>query len=46
MSKKQNKNRGTAAPGVNPQGFAQDGTATPDPKSKLEDRAKRSNTKI
>jgi small acid-soluble spore protein L (minor) len=46
MSKKHNKNRGTKAPAVNPQGFAQDGTATPDPKSKLEDRAKRSNTKI
>ena len=46
MSKKHSKNRGTKANAVNAQGFAQDGTATPDPKSKLEDRAKRSNTKI
>lgn len=46
MSKKHNKNRGIKAPGVNPQGFGQDAEATHDPKTKLEDRAKRSNTKI
>ncbi|RIW33084.1 small, acid-soluble spore protein L [Bacillus salacetis] len=46
MSKEHNKNRGTKAQAVNPQGFAQDGTRTPDPKSRLENRAKKSNTKI
>jgi small acid-soluble spore protein L (minor) len=45
MAKNGGKNRGTKAPGVNPQGFGQDATLTPDPKSKLEDAAKRSNTK-
>jgi small acid-soluble spore protein L (minor) len=45
MAKNGGKNRGTKAPGVNPQGFGQDATQTPDPKSKLEDAAKRSNTK-
>ncbi|WP_456274297.1 small, acid-soluble spore protein L [Bacillus sp. AK031] len=46
MSKKHNKNRGTKAPAVNPQGYPQDGEATNDPKSELENRAKRANTKI
>jgi small acid-soluble spore protein L (minor) len=43
MSK--NRNRGTKAPAVNPQGFAQDGTFTDDPKSQLEQAAKKKNTK-
>jgi small acid-soluble spore protein L (minor) len=37
-------NRGEAPRGVNPQGFAQD-VRTPDPKTKLEEAAKKSNTK-
>lgn len=41
-----NRTRGKKAPGVNPQGYAQDGQFTPNPKSELEDRAKKSNTKI
>lgn len=44
MAKNGGKNRGTKAPGVNPQGFSQD-ASTPDPKSELEDAAKRSNKK-
>ncbi|MFZ3590919.1 small, acid-soluble spore protein L [Bacillus sp. DJP31] len=43
MAKKEN-NRGMAAHGVNPQGFADD-IPTPEPKSKLEEAAKKSNTK-
>lgn len=39
-------NRGKKAPGVNPQGFGQDDAVTPDPKSKLENKAKKENTKI
>ncbi|MRX70929.1 small, acid-soluble spore protein L [Bacillus lacus] len=42
MSKKQN--RGQAAPAVNPQGYAEDELAH-QPKSKLENAAKKSNTK-
>ncbi|WP_048825200.1 small, acid-soluble spore protein L [Bacillus sp. B-jedd] len=42
---KNDGNRGTKAPGVNPQGFGQDASRTPDPKSKLEEKAKKSNTK-
>lgn len=38
--------RGTKAPGVNPQGYGQDAEMTEDPKSELENRAKKSNTKI
>lgn len=38
--------RGTKAPGVNPQGYGQDAETTGDPKSELENRAKKSNTKI
>jgi small acid-soluble spore protein L (minor) len=45
MAKNGGTNRGTKAPGVNPQGFGQDGTFTPDPKSELENAAKRSNKK-
>lgn len=45
MSKK-NRNRGVKAPGVNPQGYGQDAEFTEEPKSKLENRAKKSNTKI
>ncbi|AST91674.1 small, acid-soluble spore protein L [Sutcliffiella cohnii] len=45
MSKNKQSNRGKAAPGVNPQGYGQD-SGSVSPKSKLEDRAKRSNTKI
>lgn len=39
------RNRGTKAPGVNPQGYGQDDTMTRDPKSKLENAAKKKNTK-
>jgi small acid-soluble spore protein L (minor) len=45
MGKDGSKNRGTKAPGVNPQGFGQDATFTPNPKSELENIAKKSNTK-
>ncbi|KYD31450.1 small, acid-soluble spore protein L [Geobacillus sp. NFOSA3] len=45
MTKNGGKNRGTKAPGVNPQGFGQDAAFTPDPKSQLENAAKKSNTK-
>ncbi|MET3696053.1 small acid-soluble spore protein L (minor) [Bacillus oleivorans] len=44
MSKKHNKNRGKAASGVNPQGYDQE--FSNEPKSKLENRAKKRNTKI
>lgn len=44
--KSSHTNRGTKAPGVNPQGYGQDAEFTPNPKSKLENRAKKSNTKI
>ncbi|MFE8702159.1 small, acid-soluble spore protein L [Cytobacillus sp. FJAT-54145] len=40
------KNRGTKAGGVNPQGYGQDAELTKSPKSELENRAKKSNTKI
>jgi small acid-soluble spore protein L (minor) len=41
-----NANRGTEAfSGVNPQGFGSD-VHTPDPKTKLEEKAKKDNTKI
>lgn len=44
MSK--NKNRGTAAfSGVNPQGYATGPERAKDPKTKLENAAKRDNTK-
>ncbi|OQM47187.1 small, acid-soluble spore protein L [Anoxybacillus sp. UARK-01] len=45
MAKNGGTNRGTKTPGVNPQGYGQDATFSPDPKSELESAAKRSNTK-
>lgn len=45
MSKNRNRGRGTTAPGVNPQGFGQDADFTPNPKSQLENAAKKSNKK-
>jgi small acid-soluble spore protein L (minor) len=45
MSKKNNGNRGVKAPGVNPQGYGQDAEFSEDPKSKLENAAKKSNTR-
>ncbi|EIJ78601.1 small, acid-soluble spore protein L [Bacillus methanolicus PB1] len=45
MSKKHNRNRGTRAPGVTPQGYGQDAEFDEDPKSKLENAAKKKNTK-
>ena len=39
------KNRGTNAPGVNPQGYGQDAELTENPKSQLEEAAKKKNTK-
>jgi len=44
MSKKGN-NRGVKAHGVNPQGFGQDAEFAGEPKSKLENAAKKKNTK-
>jgi small acid-soluble spore protein L (minor) len=38
-------NRGTKAPGVNPQGYGQDAEFAEEPKSKLENAAKKKNTK-
>lgn len=46
LTKKGNASRGVKAPGVNPQGYGQDAEMAEDPKSKLENRAKKSNTKI
>lgn len=43
MSKKQG--RGKKAPGVNPQGFGQDADFTENPKTALENAAKKKNTK-
>lgn len=45
MSKNGQANRGVKAPGVNPQGYGQDAEMTEDPKSKLENAAKKKNTK-
>jgi len=45
LSKKHNRNRGVKAPGVNPQGYGQDAEFSEEPKSKLENAAKKSNTK-
>jgi small acid-soluble spore protein L (minor) len=42
----QSSNRGKKAPGVNPQGYGQDAEYTPNPKSELENRAKKKNTQI
>ncbi|MEW9049896.1 MAG: small, acid-soluble spore protein L [Neobacillus sp.] len=46
MSKNGHRNRGVKAPGVTPQGVGQDADFAEAPKSKLENRAKKSNTKI
>lgn len=45
MSKKHNANRGTNANGVNPQGYGQDAELSEEPKSKLENAAKKANKK-
>jgi small acid-soluble spore protein L (minor) len=45
MSKKNHKNRGNTKSGVNPQGYAED-VLTENPKSELENIAKKKNTKI
>lgn len=46
MAKHNQRNRGTKAPGVTPQGYGQDAELTENPKSELEARAKKGNTKI
>ncbi len=46
LSKNKNSDRGTKAPGVTPQGYGQDAEFAEEPKSKLENAAKKSNTKI
>jgi small acid-soluble spore protein L (minor) len=43
MSRNKSANKGKAAPGVNPQGYGQE--FSEEPKSKLENNAKKSNTK-
>jgi small acid-soluble spore protein L (minor) len=45
MSKKHNRNRGTNVSGVTPQGYGQDAEFAEEPKSKLENAAKKKNTK-
>ena len=45
MSNRKNRNRGTKAPGVTPQGYGQDAEFAEEPKSKLENAAKKKNTK-
>lgn len=45
MSRAGNNNRGKKAPGVTPQGYGQDAEFAEEPKSKLEDAAKKKNTK-
>ncbi|WP_223701969.1 small, acid-soluble spore protein L [Sutcliffiella deserti] len=44
-SRNKSANRGKKAPGVNPQGYGQDAEFTEEPKSQLENNAKKSNTK-
>ncbi|WP_018660243.1 small, acid-soluble spore protein L [Heyndrickxia acidiproducens] len=46
MVKRHNANRGRFAPSVTPQGKAGDAESAEDPKTKLENRAKKSNTRI
>ncbi|AIM15380.1 MULTISPECIES: small, acid-soluble spore protein L [Neobacillus] len=46
MGKKKGASRGVKASGVNPQGYGQDAEFAESPKSELENRAKKSNTKI
>lgn len=45
MSIKHHTNKGTVPKGVNPQGYAADDDSMTDPKSKLENAAKKKNTK-
>ncbi len=45
MGKNGQANRGVKAPGVNPQGYGQDAEFAEEPKSKLENAAKKKNTK-
>jgi small acid-soluble spore protein L (minor) len=45
MSRNQANNRGKKAPGVNPQGYGQDAEFSQEPKSQLEEAAKKNNTK-
>jgi len=45
VSKKGNRSRGKIASNVNPQGFGQDSEYAADPKTALENRAKKANTK-
>ncbi|MDQ0228828.1 small, acid-soluble spore protein L [Metabacillus malikii] len=44
-SKKKGNNRGKIAPSVNPQGHGEDVEFSTEPKSKLENAAKKKNTK-
>ncbi|MCM3163023.1 MULTISPECIES: small, acid-soluble spore protein L [Metabacillus] len=44
-SEKKGNNRGRKAPSVNPQGHAEDVEFSTEPKSKLENAAKKKNTK-
>jgi small acid-soluble spore protein L (minor) len=44
-NKNHHTNRGVKAPGVNPQGYGQDAEFAEEPKSKLENAAKKKNTK-
>lgn len=45
VSVKNHTNKGIAAGGINPQGYGQDDDQTRSPKSKLENAAKKKNTK-
>ncbi|MCA1063117.1 small, acid-soluble spore protein L [Rossellomorea sp. AcN35-11] len=45
MTKGNNKNKGKSAKSVNPQGISKDAEFAMEPKSTLEDAAKRKNTK-
>nr|WP_262421985.1 small, acid-soluble spore protein L [Bacillus aquiflavi] len=45
MTVSQKNNQGKKAPSVTPQGYGQDADFTEDPKSKLENAAKKKNTK-
>lgn len=45
MSKGKRTNLGKQKEGVNPQGYGEETSISPNPMSQLEDRAKKSNTK-
>jgi small acid-soluble spore protein L (minor) len=45
VSMSRHKNRGTKAPGVNPQGYGQDAELSEEPKSQLENAAKKTSKK-